>query len=236
MEPKRQPNRNRLVALLVFVVAVIIGFLLLRDRLSLDNLTQYESALEEFGRRQFLLCLVVAGLLYVTVAALSLPFATVLTVVYGKFFGFWVALPLVNVSATLGATGSFLMSRYLFRDFMEDRYGKVLEGVQKELARDGIFYLFMLRLSPIMPFFVVNPVMGLTMMKTRSFFIISLVGMLPGGALYTLFGSALPGLASLKERGWGDVMSPLLIVSFALLGIFPLVVRKVSQWGKSGAK
>ena len=120
-----------------------------------------------------------------------------------------------------------LMSRYLFHDFVERRYGTHLQRVQQELAKDGALYLLMLRLTPVMPFFILNPVMGLTRLKIRTFFWVSMIGMLPGGALYTLFGHNLPSLADLQTGGWSQAVSPFLLVSFALLGIVPIVVKKL---------
>ena len=171
-----------------------------------------------------------AFLLYVLVAGLSLPGAALLTLAYGWMFGFWRALLLVSFSSTAGATVSFLLSRHLLGDALQRRFGRQLAGFNAAFQRDGAFYLFTLRLIPAVPFFVINAGMGLTSIRVRTYWWVSQLGMLPGTAVYVYAGTALPGLEELRNPSVTKILSPQLLVAFALLGVFPLLVRKVFDW------
>jgi dihydrolipoamide dehydrogenase len=166
-------------------------------------------------------------LLYVTVTALSLPGATVMTLAGGALLGFWPALATVSFASTIGATLAFLMSRFLLRDWVQDKFGDKLRAVNDGIVREGSSYLFTLRLVPIFPFFVINLVMGLTPMRTLTFFAVSQIGMLPGTAVYVNAGTQLGQLQSVA-----GILSPWLLLSFALLGLFPLLARRVVDLAK----
>jgi len=140
-------------------------------------------------------------------------------------FGFVEGLVLVSFASTIGATGSFMVSRYLFRDWVEARFGERLATVQEGIERDGAFYLFTLRLIPAVPFFVVNLSMGLTRVKVITFYWVSQLGMLAGTAVYVNAGTQLSHLDTP-----GDIISPALIGSFVLLGVFPIVAKKSKAW------
>jgi uncharacterized membrane protein YdjX (TVP38/TMEM64 family) len=129
---------------------------------------------------------------------------------------------LVGVAATLGATLAFLSSRYLFRDWVQRRFGPRLDALNRGIEKDGAYYLFTLRLVPLFPFFLINLGMGLTRLPVRTFAWVSFLGMLPGTFLYVNAGTELGKLNSLA-----DVASPGLLAAFALLGIVPLVLRKL---------
>ncbi|MEG6506447.1 TVP38/TMEM64 family protein [Nitratidesulfovibrio sp. 1201_IL3209] len=159
---------------------------------------------------------------YVASTALSLPWATALTLAGAAVFGFWTALWATSLSSTVGATLAFLGARYVFRDAVRRRFGHRMARIDEGLARDGAFYLFGLRLVPAFPFFLVNLLMGLTAMPVRTYFWVSLVGMLPGTAVYVNAGRELGAVASP-----GDVLSPGLLAAMTLLGLFPLAARKV---------
>lgn len=161
---------------------------------------------------------------YVASAALSLPWATALTLAGAAVFGFWTTLWTTSLSSTVGATLAFLGARYVFRDAVRRRFGHRMARLDEGLARDGAFYLFGLRLVPAFPFFLVNLLMGLTAMPARTYFWVSLVGMLPGTAVYVNAGRELGSLTSA-----GDVLSPGLLVAMTLLGVFPLVARKILE-------
>jgi uncharacterized membrane protein YdjX (TVP38/TMEM64 family) len=160
--------------------------------------------------------------LYVAVTALSLPGATVLTLAGGALLGFWPALITVSFASTLGATLAFLISRFLLRDWVQGRFGDKLKTVNDGMARDGVVYLLSLRLVPIFPFFIINLVMGLTPLRTFAFTWVSQVGMLPGTAVYVNAGTRLGQLDSAA-----GILSPELLLSLALLGLFPLLARKL---------
>ena len=169
-----------------------------------------------------------AFVMYVVVTGLSLPGAAILTMAYGWMFGFWPALILVSLSSTAGATVAFLMSRYLLRDLIQQRFSKQLAGFNAAFERDGAFYLFTLRLIPAVPFFVVNAGMGLTPISVSTFWWVSQLGMLPGTVLYTYAGTSLPGLDELKNPSVTKILSPQLLIAFTILGLFPLVVKKLA--------
>ena len=161
-------------------------------------------------------------LVYFAVAGLSLPGAGVLSVLAGAIFGLPVGAATVLLAATAGATVAFWLSRYIFHDFVQDRFGDKLQAVNAGIERDGAFYLFTLRLIPIFPFFVINLVMGLTPMRTAVFFVVSLLGMVPGSIIFVNVGTQLADLESLA-----GVLTLDLLAAFGLLAIFPWVARKL---------
>ncbi|MBP7649378.1 MAG: FAD-dependent oxidoreductase [Phenylobacterium sp.] len=161
-------------------------------------------------------------LLYVAVTALSLPGAAVMTLAGGALFGLWVGTLLVSFASSIGATLAFLVSRWLLRDWVQGRYGERLAAVNAGMAKDGAFYLFTLRLVPVFPFFVINLLMGLTPIKTRTFYGVSQLGMLAGTLVYVNAGTQLAQLDSLS-----GILSPGLVASFALLGVFPWLAKRL---------
>jgi pyruvate/2-oxoglutarate dehydrogenase complex dihydrolipoamide dehydrogenase (E3) component/uncharacterized membrane protein YdjX (TVP38/TMEM64 family) len=159
---------------------------------------------------------------YVAVAALSLPGAAIMTLVGGAIFGFTKGLVLVSFASAIGATLAFLSSRFLLRDWVQNKFGERLKPINDGVAKDGPFYLFALRLVPLFPFFVVNLVMGLTSIKTWPYYWVSQLGMLAGTAVFVNAGTQLAQISSLK-----GIISPAILGSFALLGIFPIIAKKV---------
>jgi len=159
-------------------------------------------------------------LAYVLVAALSLPGAAVMTLAAGALFGLVTGTVLVSFASSIGATLAFLASRYVLRDSVQRRFGDRLKTVNDGMARDGAFYLFTLRLVPIFPFFIVNLVMGLMPVRTRTFYWVSQLGMLAGTIVYVNAGTQLARIDSLA-----GILSPGMLLSFALLGIFPLLAK-----------
>lgn len=158
---------------------------------------------------------------YVAVTALSLPGAAIMTLVGGAIFGLLWAMVLVSFASVVGATLAFLVSRFLFRDLVLRRFGASLKAVNAGIQRDGAFYLFFLRLVPAFPFFVINLVMGLTPMRIRMFFIVSQIGMLPGTIVFVNAGTQLA-----KIDATTGILTPGLIGSFVLLGVFPFIAKK----------
>ena len=209
-----------LAALALACVAAFFG-LGLQRYLTLETLKASRQALTEARAAAPLAFAAGYFLLYVLVAALSLPGATVLTLGGAAVFGFWTTLVLVSFASTIGATLACALSRTLFREAVTKRLGPRLAAVDAGLAREGAFYLFTLRLVPLFPFFVVNAVMGLTAVPLSTFYLVSQIGMLPGTAVYVNAGARLSELTSLS-----GIVSPGLIVSFALLGLFPLAARR----------
>jgi uncharacterized membrane protein YdjX (TVP38/TMEM64 family) len=216
-----------LVALIVVAVGLFFAFDLGRY-LTLAELKARQAAFQEFYALHRLLTLGAYFLLYVVVTALSLPGAAVMTLAGGALFGFWPALVVVSFASTVGATLAFLVSRFLLRDSVQAKFGDRLRAINQGVAREGAFYLFSLRLVPIFPFFVINLLLGLTPMRTLTFYWVSQIGMLPGTAVYVNAGTQLGQLESLS-----GILAPGLIFSFALLGLFPLLARKGVDWIKA---
>ena len=165
---------------------------------------------------------------YVAVAALSLPGAAIMTLMGGAIFGFSKGLVLVSFASAIGATLAFLSSRFLLRDWVQAKFGERLKPINEGVAKDGPFYLFALRLVPLFPFFVVNLVMGLTSIKTWPFYWVSQIGMLAGTAVFVNAGTQLAQISALK-----GIISPAILGSFALLGIFPIIAKKILDVLKS---
>ncbi len=199
---------TKLGVLAVVAIAIIIGFTQFRDAFSFERLATQETQLRELQNSNPLLVYGAAMLIYVAVTGLSLPGATVLTLVFAWYFGFWRALVLVSFASTAGATLAFLLSRYLVRDLIQSKFGDRLVAFNQNLEKEGAFYLFTLRLIPAVPFFVINVVMGLTPMKTWTFWWVSQVGMLAGTAVYVYAGSSVPNVKALAEQGAAGILTP----------------------------
>lgn len=167
-------------------------------------------------------------LLYIAITALSLPGATIMTLGGGALFGFVIALTAVSFASTIGATLACFVSRYLLRGWVEEKFGDKLSVINSGLEKEGVFYLFMLRLIPAFPFFMINLLMGLTRIKLTTFYWVSQVGMFAGTAVYVNAGKELGKIDSLS-----GILSPGLIISFVVLGIFPLSVKKGIGWYRS---
>ena len=167
---------------------------------------------------------VIAGymLTYIFVTALSLPGAAVMTLAGGGFFGLVAGTVIVSISSTIGATLACLVARFVLRDWVQGKFGEKLSAINEGIEKEGAFYLFSLRLIPIFPFFVINLLMGLTKMPIRTYFWVSQIGMLPATIVYVNAGKELAKIDSLSS-----IASPGLLASFALLGLFPITVKKL---------
>lgn len=218
-------GRRRLTVLVLVVVLVAAALYLFGGQLSLASLADREEQLRQLHGDRPALVYGVAFLLYTTVTALSLPVATTLTVLYAWLFHLIPAVVLVSFASTLGACMAFLLSRYLFRDLIRARFGQRLDAMDVQLKKEGVFYLLTLRLLPIVPFFIVNLVMGLTPISVRSFWWASQLGMLPATLIYCYAGTTLPNLKQLAEQGPQSLVSGRILFALALLGIFPIVSR-----------
>lgn len=214
---------RKLLVLAVVAIVVTLYFVLdLGSYFSLDALKAQQAAIENYRLANPWLAAGIFFAGYVAVAALSLPGAAVMTLAGGAVFGLLWGTVLVSFASSLGATLAFLASRFLLRDWVAARFGQRLQAIDDGIRRDGGFYLFTLRLVPAFPFFVINLLMGLTPMRTATFYWVSQVGMLAGTLVYVNAGTQLAGIDSLS-----GILSPGLIASFALLGIFPLIAKKI---------
>ena len=210
-------------ALLIVIAALIAAFFLfdLGQYLTLDALKARQHDFQQFYIAHRALTLGAYFLIYVAVTALSLPGAAIMTLAGGALFGFLPALIVVSFASSIGATLAFLVSRFLLRDWVQARFGERLKAVNAGVEKEGAFYLFTLRLVPLFPFFVINLVMGLTPMRTLTFYWVSQLGMLAGTAVYVNAGTQLGQIETLA-----GILSLPLLISFALLGLFPLLARK----------
>ncbi|WP_245888690.1 FAD-dependent oxidoreductase [Halomonas denitrificans] len=221
-------TRRRLILAAVIALLVAAYFLTGADEvLTLSNLQTEQARFRAWLADD---PLTVAGgffLIYVVITAVSLPGATLLTLLGGALFGLGWGLLLISFASSLGATLAALIARTLAREPLERRFATQLERINTGIEREGAFYLFTLRLIPLFPFFVINLVMGLTRMRLTTFYWVSQLGMLPGTAVYVNAGRELGQLESLA-----GILSPGLIGSFVLIGLFPWLARGLVAVGK----
>ena len=217
----KHTSKLLLLAVLMVMAGSFIAFDL-GQYFTLENLKDHRQTLAHYYDQHAGLTLLLYFLVYVAVTGLSLPGAAVMTLAGGAFFGLVAGTVVVSFASSIGATLAFLVSRFLLRDSIQNKFGDKLTTINEGVRKDGAFYLFTLRLVPIFPFFVINLVLGLTPIRTGVFYLVSQVGMLPGTLVYVNAGTRLAGIETLQ-----DILSPALILSFALLGIFPLVAKTV---------
>ena len=214
-------RKSLLLGLILLLLASFFAFDL-GQYLTLASLKAQQSALQAQVAADPWLAAGAFFAVYVAVTGLSLPGASLMTLVAGALFGLWQGLLIVSFASTLGALLSMFSSRFLLQDWVQQHFGQRLAGIETGLARDGAFYLFALRLVPVFPFFLINLAMGLTKLPARTFWWVSQLGMLPGTLVYVNAGRELGQLESL-----GGILSPGLLGAFALLGVFPLLARKL---------
>lgn len=216
-------NKIRVLLLLGIVVLIILFYVLdLAQYFNLDYLKDTRTQIQAFRSSHPLESAGLFVLVYIAVTGLSLPGAAIMTLTGGAVFGLLWGTCLSSFSAVIGATIAFLASRFLFRDFVQSHFKNKLRAVNRGIEQDGASYLFTLRLVPIFPFFIINVVMALTPIRTSTFFFVSLVGMLPATTVFVNAGTQLARIGSL-----GDILSFELLGSFALLGLFPLITKKL---------
>jgi pyruvate/2-oxoglutarate dehydrogenase complex dihydrolipoamide dehydrogenase (E3) component/uncharacterized membrane protein YdjX (TVP38/TMEM64 family) len=210
---------------LLLLLALAIGAFVALDLgryLTFEQLKASQASFARLHAQQSLTVAAVYFLIYVLATALSFPGAAIITLAGGAIFGLWPGLLIVSFASTIGATLAFLASRFVLRDWVEARFGQRLADINAGVNREGAFYLFSLRLIPVLPFFLINLLMGLTRMKVWTYYWVSQLGMLAGTAVYVNAGTQLAQLDSLQ-----GILSPTILGSFVLLGLFPLVARRV---------
>jgi uncharacterized membrane protein YdjX (TVP38/TMEM64 family) len=228
--PEQKDSRfftsGRVLLLLAVIAAITLFFLSGWHReLTFESIQERRDQLKEQVGEHLVLAGLVFFITYVLVTALSLPVATVLSLLGGFLFDLWLGVLLVSFASTTGATLAFVGSRYLFRDLVQRRFARWFDVINRGLEKDGIYYLLTLRLTPAVPFFVVNLVMGLTQLPVRTFWWVSQIGMLPATVIYVNAGKQLGSITSPR-----DILTWPLLVSLALLGIAPLLFRLVVNW------
>jgi uncharacterized membrane protein YdjX (TVP38/TMEM64 family) len=217
-------NRKKKIVILVVVISLIVAFKVfnLGQYLSLSYLKESLDKFNDLYEKHQVLVIAGYFIIYVLTTSLSLPGASPLGIVGGALFGFWVATLVVSFASTIGATLACFVSRFLLRDWVQSKFSDKITKVNEGIEKEGAFYLFTLRLIPIFPFWMINLVMGLTKMPLSRFYWVSQIGMLPGTMVYVNAGKELAKIESIK-----GIFSPSLIISFALLGIFPIAVKKL---------
>lgn len=218
--------KNRLYRLLLLTVITILIALFYRwdghRYLQLDQLKYYYQQWLVYYHLQPFFCTIIYFIIYILVTALSLPGATIMTLAGGALFGPLVGTLLVSFASSIGASFAFLSSRFIFQQWVEQRMKSMMDSINLGLKKEGDFYLFALRLIPLFPFFAINLCFGLTRIPLWRFYLISQLGMLPGTFVYVFAGGQLASIEKIA-----DIASPPLILTFALLGVFPLLIKKM---------
>jgi uncharacterized membrane protein YdjX (TVP38/TMEM64 family) len=224
-------NRNQLTLLLLLVVAVTLFFILNFGRfLTLDSLKNNREILTSFYAEHRLVTVLSFMFLYIIQTALSLPGATIFSLCAGLLFGAVMGTVYAVTAATLGAVIAFLVARYIFHDTVQRKFGSQLAKLNTTLESEGMHYLLFLRLVPVFPFFLINLGAALTRLPLRTFFLGTMIGIIPGGFVYVNAGASLATINSL-----GDIASPRVLGSFALLGLFALVPVFYQRLKKKGS-
>ena len=222
---KAKSHGTKILVVAVIATALAAFYIFdLHRYLTLETLKQQQHALSDYYHTHPWQTILIYLAIYVGATALSLPGAALLTLAGGALFGLVVGAVVISFASSIGATLAFLVSRFLLRDYVQQKFADRLRGVNDGFAKDGAFYLFTLRLIPLVPFFLVNLLMGLTPMRAWRFYLVSQLGMLPATLIYTNAGTQLAQLQSLR-----DIASPGIIISLALLGLFPLAAKKLLE-------
>jgi len=211
--------------IIFFLLSIMAGFFFdIGQYLSFETIKEQHEKLILLIESNFIFYFILFFFIYIIVTAFALPFAAIKTVLAGALFGLIPGVILTSFASSIGSTLCFLMSRFVLRDFVQNKYTKYLDKINKGIKEDGIYYLFFLRLSPIFPFFIINLVFGLTKMKTMTFYVISQIGMLIGTVIFVNAGVQLSKINSMS-----DILSFNLILSFILIGLVPLIIKKLIQ-------
>ncbi len=214
-------NKKLILGLILLATIIFLG-VNFGQYLTLENAKAQQQALNSFIDQNFVFAAAAYFFAYIAITAFSIPGAAVVTLLGAALFGFWTSLLLVSFASTIGATIAFLSSRYLLREWVQSKFGNKLNAINQGVEKDGAFYLFSLRLIPVFPFFLINLLMGLTPMSVARFYLTSQIGMLPGTAVYLNAGTQLATIDSLS-----GIVSPTVLASFALLGLFPIIAKWV---------
>ena len=225
-------NKNiaQKAAIVAAIIAVIAAFkfLGLGQYLTLDYLKQSQSRFADLYNAKPLFVISSYMLIYILVTALSLPGAVIMTLAGGALFGLLTGTIVISFASTIGATIACFVSRFLLRDWVQKKFGDRLEPINNGIEREGGFYLFTMRLVPAFPFFLINLAMGITKLPLVQYYWVSQLGMLPGTIVYVNAGKEIGKIDSLS-----GILSPGLLASFVILGLFPITVKKMMAWVKT---
>ncbi len=211
----------------IIIIVIIIGLVALfrifnlGDYLTLSYIKESQAGFQQMYSEHAIAVIAAYSFIYILVTSLSLPGAAIMTLAGGALFGLVTGTIVVSFASTIGATLACFVSRFILRDWVQGKFGDKLKTVNAGIEKEGAFYLFTLRLIPVFPFWLINLVMGLTKIRLLTFLWVSQIGMLPGTIVYVNAGKELAKIDSL-----GGILSPGLIISFVILGLFPLIAKK----------
>lgn len=219
----KKEHINKLIIVIV-IIAVIAAFKIfnLGDYLTLAYLKESQVKFQAMYSENSVTVIAVYMLIYILATSLSLPGAVILTLAGGALFGLVAGTIIVSFASTLGATLACFVSRFILRDWIQKKFGDKLKAVNEGIEKEGLLYLFTLRLIPVFPFWLINLVMGLTKMPLKSYYWVSQIGMFPATIIFVNAGKELAKVDSIS-----GILSPGLIISFVLLGLFPLITKKL---------
>jgi len=225
-KPRLRARRGYITLLAVAAIIAVAWFSPWVDQgRFLQWLADQQSSAKSYAETNLLSAALIAMVIYVIVTASGFPGSTALSIVSATILPLWVSIFAVSIASTVGATIAMLMSRYLFRDMVHSWFGDRFQKFENAWQRDGLWYLASMRMAPYVPFFSINLLMGLTPIKTRAFFIVSQIAMLPGTIVNLYLGSRLPPLNDLKELGIPALITWELALAFSLLAVTPLLIR-----------
>ena len=215
----------KIVIILIFVGTISFGLLFdYSQYFSFETIKNQHDKLNEFIKSNYSLSIVMFFIIYVIVTAFALPFGALKTILAGALFGLIPGVILTSFASSIGSTLCLLMSRFVLRDYVEKKYSNYIEKINEGIKKDGIYYLFFLRLSPIFPFFIINLVFGLTKMRAFTFYIVSQIGMFIGTIIFVNAGVQLSRINKIS-----DILSIEIIISFILIGLVPLIIKKLIE-------
>jgi uncharacterized membrane protein YdjX (TVP38/TMEM64 family) len=216
-------NNKKIIVISLFALVVVLFFSFdLGQYLDLAYIKSQQEAINKYYALNPVRTGLIFFISYILVTGVSLPGAGIMTLAGGAIFGVVWGTILVSFGSVFGATIAFLIARYLFHDYVQERFKKYLEPINHGIRKEGDHYLFIIRFVPIFPFFIVNNLMALTPIKTLNFAVVSQIGMLVPTIIFVNAGTQLAKIESV-----GDILSPEIIFSFALLGFFPLIAKKL---------
>ena len=218
-----QLKKKIIIFLFLFLIIVIVGFNY-DDILSLKVIKQRYQELQSLIDVNPFFYYFIFFIIYIVVTALALPISLLKTLLAGALFGLLPGVILTSFASTIGSTLCFLLSRYLFKDYVQGKYQKYLGKINQGIKDEGLLYLLFLRLSPIFPFFVINLTFGLTHMKWTNFYWISQLGMLPATILFVNAGVQLAQINDVK-----DILTLNIIISFSALGLLPIITKRIYE-------
>ena len=215
----------KILIVIFFLGSISIGFFFdYSQYFSFEMIKEQHQNLKNLIDTNYLLFFGLFFILYIVVTAFALPFAALKTILAGALFGLIPGVILTSFASSIGSTLCLLMSRFVLRDYVEKKYSNYIEKINEGIKKDGIYYLFFLRLSPIFPFFVINLVFGLTKMKAFTFYIVSQIGMFIGTIIFVNAGVQLSRINKIS-----DILSIEIIISFILIGLVPLIIKKLIE-------